>query len=61
MTVKCRMYGRISASRYSEMTRKGLQVMGKYRHEEYNQLKLEMPFGVVLRGDNRKALPLYLD
>lgn len=24
-----------------------------YRHEDYKQLKLEMPFGVTLREDNR--------
>ena len=24
-----------------------------YRHEDYNQLKMEMPFGVTLREDNR--------
>ena len=27
--------------------------MKMYRHEDYNQLKLEMPFGVTLREDNR--------
>lgn len=24
-----------------------------YRHEDYDQLKMEMPFGVTLREDNR--------
>jgi len=27
--------------------------MGMYRHEDFDQLKLEMPFGVTLREDNR--------
>ena len=27
--------------------------MKVYRHEDYDQLKLEMPFGVTLREDNR--------
>jgi IS5 family transposase len=30
-----------------------MQVMKVYRHEDYDQLKLEMPFGVTLREDNR--------
>jgi len=36
-----------------EITEKGLQVMGMYRHEDFDQLKLELPFGVTLREDNR--------
>lgn len=27
-----------------------------YRHEDYEQLKLELPFGVTLREDNRWVL-----
>ena len=27
--------------------------MKMYRHEVYDQLKMEMPFGVTLREDNR--------
>ena len=27
--------------------------MKMYRHEDYDQLKMEMPFGVTLREDNR--------
>ena len=30
-----------------------MQVMKMYRHEVYDQLKMEMPFGVTLREDNR--------
>lgn len=27
-----------------------------YRHEDYDQLKMEMPFGVTLREDNRRVI-----
>ncbi len=41
------------------MTKKAKMLAGgirMYRHEDYEQLKLELPFGVTLREDNRWVL-----
>ena len=43
----------MSARRFVISKEKSLQVMKMHRHEDYDQLKLEMPFGVTLREDNR--------
>ena len=46
-------YGKITARGFGGYRQKCLRVMRMYRHEDYEQLKLEMPFGVTLREDNR--------
>lgn len=46
-------YGKITARGFGGFRQKCLRVMRMYRHEDYEQLKLEMPFGVTLREDNR--------
>ncbi len=43
----------MAARGFADSREKCLRVMKMYRHENYDQLKLEMPFGVALREDNR--------